>query len=440
MSKTILYEGQNLSLARGTGIATYARTLSKIARDLGYSTDVLIGADGPLRAGDEDLSEISFYDAVNKQGPRWSHRLIMKLREVVGAPFGIKPVTFRRQTVATDKANDNLAGFEVVHAATSLFDVARHHFVRWGRRLDLNLTATPALFHATQATPIQVRGCPNIYTIHDIVPLRVPEATLDIKPYFLNMVRHLCRHADHIVTVSDFSRADIMRLTGITGDRITNTYQAVELPLAYLNRTDAEVSNILERQFSLDFQEYFLFVGALEPKKNVSRLIEAYVSAGTKRPLIIVGKLGWQYEDILEKIADERFLRLVQEGNEFSIRRRVRHLDYVPIGQLVTLMKGARAVLFPSIYEGFGLPVLEAMLAGAPVMSSNSTSLAEIAGDAALLIDPYDVDDMATAIRRLDDDRDLRLELSQLGRAQARKFSTENYAQRIDALYGRVLT
>ena len=439
VSKTVLYEAQNLRLSAGTGITTYARMLSGVARELGYATEVLVAADGPLHNKDEKLSEIALYDAVNALGPRWSHRLMIKAREVVGAPFGIRPVAFRRETVATHSANDQLAGFEVVHAATSIIDVARLHFMRWGQRLKLRPAAQPDLFHTTQATPIEVRGAPNIYTIHDIVPLRVPQSTLEIKPYFLDMIRHLCRNADHIVTVSEFSRTDIMRLTGIGGDRITNTYQAVELPPAYLNRTDAEVADDLERIYGLGFREYFLFVGALEPKKNIERLIEAYASSGTQRPLIIVGKLGWQYDEILAKIADERFYRLVQEGNEFSIRRRVRHLDYVPIGRLVTLLKGARGFLFPSIYEGFGLPVLEAMLAGAPVMTSRSTSLAEVAGDAALLVDPYDSDARAGAIRRLDHDADLRFELSRRGLERAQFFSKQKYAERVQELYRRLL-
>lgn len=439
MQRTILYEGQNLRLSSGTGITTYARTLGGIARELGYTTEALVSADGPLRVNDEHLSEIALYDAVNAQGPRWSHRLMIKAREAVGAPFGVRPVSFRRKTVATDGNNDNLAGFEVVHAATSLIDVARLHFMRWGSRLKLQLSAQPALFHTTQATPIEVPGCPNIYTIHDIVPLRVPETTLEIKPFFLDMIRHLCSRADHIVTVSEYSRADIMRLTGISGDRITNTYQAVDLPISHLERPDADIAADLERFYDLGFKEYFLFVGALEPKKNLSRLIDAYASSGTKWPLVIVGKLGWQYDEILRKITDDRFYRLVPDGDDFVVRRRVRHLDYVPIGRLIALLRGARVFLFPSIYEGFGLPVLEAMMAGAPVMTSRSTSLAEIAGDAALLADPYDIDAMAQAIRQLDNDADLRGELSQRGALRAQKFSRERYTARIDKLYRRVI-
>lgn len=438
MQRKILYEGQNLRLTNGTGITTYARTLGGIARELGYRTDVLVGVDGYVPRDDLQLSEIALYDAVGIHYPPKSHRLAIKAREILGAPFGVRPVSFRCSQVATNRKGENFADFEFVHAARSVIEVARLHFMRWGTRLKLNLTESPDLFHATQATPIQVPGCPNIYTIHDIVPLRVPESTLDIKSYFLDMIRYLCRHADHIVTVSEFSRTDIMRLTGISGDRITNTYQAVDLPAEHLNRSDDDVANELDRVYGLGFKEYFLFVGALEPKKNIGRLVDAYLASGSARPLIIVGKLGWQYEEILEKINDDRFYRLTPDGRDFIVRRRVRHLDYLPLRQLIALLKGARGFLFPSIYEGFGLPVLEAMLAGAPVMTSRSTSLAEIAGDAALLTDPYDIDVIASAIRCLDSDSDLRAELSRRGAVRAEQFSREKYAQRVDGLYRRI--
>jgi len=437
--RTILYEGQNLLLSSGTGITTYARALGSIARELDYVTHALVGVDGSLRADDCHLNEIALGDAAYVQRPTSSHRRMIKMREVVGAPFGVRPVSFHPTGVATGATLDNLAGFEVIHAASSLIDVARLHFIRWGRRLRLKPSIQPDLFQTTQASPIEVRGCPNVYTIHDIVPLRLPDATLDIKPFFLDMIRHLCRRGDHIVTVSEHSRSDIMKLTGMSGDRITNTYQAVDLPAADLARPEGQVADDLDHLYGLGFKEYFLFVGALEPKKNLSRLIEAYALSGAKRPLVIVGKLGWQYGEILKKIADERFYRLVPEGNEYVVSRRVRHLDYVPIGRLVTLLRGARAFLFPSIYEGFGLPVLEAMLAGAPVMTSNSTSLAEVAGGAALLVDPNDIDAMAQAIRRIDLDGDLRAELARAGALRAENFSRDKYVERVGALYRRIL-
>jgi glycosyltransferase involved in cell wall biosynthesis len=120
-------------------------------------------------------------------------------------------------------------------------------------------------------------------------------------------------------------------------------------------------------------------------------------------------------------------------------QRKVKRLSYLPYSQLVLLMRGARALLWPSIYEGFGLPILEAMTLGTPVMTSNAACLPEIAGDAALLVDALDVEGITKAIRTLDSDDDLRLELQRRGPQQAKKFSPEKYQERVGALYRNVL-
>ena len=169
------------------------------------------------------------------------------------------------------------------------------------------------------------------------------------------------------------------------------------------------------------------------------RLIDAYAASGSRRPLVIAGGIGWLNERDQERINDPRFTNWRIEEATIFRHERVRRLTYLPLAQLVTLMRGARAVLFPSVYEGFGLPVLEAMSVGTPVMTSNITSLPEIAGDAALLVDPYDVPDMTRAIRRLDNDADLLAELSVRGPLQAAKFSMDAYRDRLGALYGRIL-
>ena len=156
-------------------------------------------------------------------------------------------------------------------------------------------------------------------------------------------------------------------------------------------------------------------------------------------PLVIAGGAGWQNEREMERIKDPRFSNYRLVDATISKFERVRRIPYLPLDQLVTLMRGARALLFPSVFEGFGLPVLEAMSLGTPVMTSNTTSLPEIAGDAALLVDPHDVGSMVTAIRQLDNDTDLLDELSGRGVRQAALFSMAAYQQRIAALYGRVL-
>jgi glycosyltransferase involved in cell wall biosynthesis len=438
MANTIVIEGHNLTLKTGAGIATYARNLATAARGLGYATTALVGVERPLNRNPV-LREIALHDA-RPQG-RFSLPIQARLASsvVVGLPFGITPMEITRTGAVHDPGLPGLTGFDAIQAATRLVDLASLHFRRYGLCAHVNLDAAPSLFHATHPVPLRVRGCPNVHTVHDIIPLRLPYATLDDKKYFLRLVGHLCRKADHIVTVSEFSRRDIIRFFGIPESRITNTYQAVTIPEKLLAKSDDAVADELRHAFRLEMKEYFLFCGAIEPKKNVSRLIDAYAISGSRHPLVIAGPLGWQYDADVEKIQDERFVKYRLKDGSIRAERQVRRLSYVPFAQLVTLIRGARALLFPSLYEGFGLPVLEAMLLGTPVMTSNVSSLPELAGNAASLIDPTDLDEMIGAIRALDNDAGLRAELSARGRERAKLFSPDAYRKRLGDVYGQLL-
>ena len=185
-------------------------------------------------------------------------------------------------------------------------------------------------------------------------------------------------------------------------------------------------------------REYYVFVGAIEPKKNIGRLVDAYAASGSPHPLLIIGDLGWMYDRDVHTIDAERFYSQVQRNGRLVVERSVRRIPYLPLSQLVSLVRGARGLLFPSLYEGFGLPVLEAMMLGTPVITSNISSLPEIADDAALLVDPYDVDEIANAIRAFDRDSDLRTELSERGLKRAAFFSPKAYESRVAALYKRM--
>ena len=438
MPHQILFEGYNLTLRQGTGIATYARNLNEAARAAGYSTDVLLNVRTPLDRRDPTLNEISFFDAIPAR-PTLSQQLRIIRSQVLGSPLGIKAVELRRGGAVVDFAPSAVTGFDHMYGAVRLRDEALEHFMRYGRRAKLKLIKNVSLFHATHPIPLSLAGCPNIYTVHDIIPLRLPFTTLDNKRYFLQMMRHLCKTADHIVTVSEHSRRDIMKFFGVSKGRVTNTYQAVNIPQRLLDASLDQVVSMIANAFELDYEGYFLFVGAIEPKKNLSRLIDAYAASGTKRPLVIAGGFGWQYESDVAKINDERFLRYRFAENVISPRRQIRHLSYVPFEQLVALIRGARALLFPSLYEGFGLPVLEAMQLGAPVMTSNVASLPEVTGDAAILVNPHDIGDIARAIKTLDDDDDLRDELRARGRIRAQLFSPEKYRERISQVYRQLL-
>jgi glycosyltransferase involved in cell wall biosynthesis len=190
--------------------------------------------------------------------------------------------------------------------------------------------------------------------------------------------------------------------------------------------------------YGLEFQKYFIFVGSIEPKKNLSGLMDGYAKAKARFPLLIVGSNGWLFEDDNRKINDERFLRYRLIDDVLAPRRQVQRLPYLPRHEMVHLMRGSRALLFPSLYEGFGLPVLEAMQLGVPVLTSNVASLKEIADDAAILVKPTDSNEIASGIRALDFDSDLRAALIQRGFERSKNFTAAKYHERIAAVYAAV--
>ena len=437
---TILYEAHNLTFKGGTGIATYARALAQAAGRLGYQVDGLFGVERGLSRGQDALNEILAFDAVDDN--EWLSPFQAAWR-TLNYPFnalgGMRPVELPRSGLVTGPIADALRPFKRAYASTRLIDISMMHFKLYGRAARIKVPERPSIFHATHPVPLTVRGCPNIYTIHDLVPLRLPYTTLDNKKYFYRLLTSLARTADHIVTVSEHSRRDIVEFLGIDESRVTNTYQAVDIPAHLLDRTDGEVADDLAKLFGLDFGGYFLFYGAIEPKKNVSRLVDAYAGSGSKLPLIIAGGRGWQNQTDLRKIRDERFSNYRIDGNILRRERQVRRLDFLPHDQLITLIRGARALLFPSIYEGFGLPVVEAMTLGTPVITSSASSLPEVAGDSALIVDPYSVDDIMRSIIAIEADADLRGELRQRGRTQASKFSPSAYEKRLHNLYHNLL-
>ena len=438
MTATILYDGHNLMMRNATGIGTYTRALAATASHLGFRTQLLMGGNVPISKKDPQLSEVLLFDALLEKRPPPRIRLERVIAKVIGKPFGIRPAHYASVGAVHDGSEKNLAGFEKTYVAPSVFELANSHFRRYRRCATLKLQDPPALLHMTHPAPLMVKGGLNIYTIHDIVPLRLPGTTLDDKHHMLRLLRRLCERADHIVTVSEFSRQDIIQFFGIAEDRITNTYQSVRLPEELINKDEDQVANEISSAFNVSVGEYYMFFGAIEPKKNVARMVDAYAASGSRYPLLIVGGLGWQYERDVQKIKDERFLSYNMSDAKITPQRRVRRIPYLPLGQLISLIRGARGVLFPSLYEGFGLPVLEAMMLGAPVITSNVSSLPEIAGDAALLVDPLDVDDIAKAIRAFDHDKDLRTELTRRGVKRAAHFSPAAYERRIAALYKRL--
>jgi len=396
---------------------------------MGHRVEGVFGLPG---AADPAMREVMFFEALERGLPdrhAWmpgplraaAHRIDTYVRR----PLQPVPETGR---VERRPFANRLPALNAVWTAHGLFARADRYFRRTRRLMPIRLARPPAVMHWTYPLPIRMVGAKNLYTVHDLVPLRLPYATLDRKRAYRRLLNAVAAHADAIVTVSEASRRDLLDWLDLPAERIHNTYQA--LPDTIPASGGAEV-------FGLHRGGYFLYFGAVEPKKNVGRLLEAFLAADASVPLVLVGARAW---------AAERELRLAGggEGGVLSpyarrLARRVIRLDYLPRRLLMGLVRDARAVLFPSLYEGFGLPVLEAMRLGTPVLTSTAGSLPEVAGDAALLVDPYDVSALAAGIVRLDRDDALRADLSHRGPAQAELFSAERYRARLSDLYDKVL-
>jgi glycosyltransferase involved in cell wall biosynthesis len=434
---SVMIDGFNLSLAKGTGVATYARNLSFCLRDLGCRVGVLYGGSAG-RHHSPLLKEISFYDSQSLSLDRWQ-RFKKRVRSSIAlnhnAAFEV-PITGH---VVPDTFSSRLPHYDTIWNATDLYLKASTQFDVFGVTNRVSMSKVPDISHWTYPLPIRTRGALNIYTLHDLVPLRLPYSTLDKKDRYLALIRWIARTADHIVTVSEASRRDLIEVAGIAPERVTNTYQAVTIPERYRLKPEAAVRGEIEGMFGLGFKNYYLFFGSIEPKKNVGRLIEAYLASGVEGPLVIVGAQSWKSEDELRPLAYQSLKQLIQSGSTSAAGRRVVQLEYVSLSLLVSLIRGAKAVLFPSLYEGFGLPVLESMLLGTPVLSSRTSSIPEVAGDAALLVNPYDTREIAEAIRTLDSNAPLRHELAAAGILQAALFSERAYSDRLSAVYQEVL-
>lgn len=242
------------------------------------------------------------------------------------------------------------------------------------------------------------------------------------------------RKARKVLTISQASKDDIIKTYKVPEDRVVVTYPGIKFKSTMQNSThstgsglmlsEVEASKLLKDKYGIE-GDYILFVGTLQPRKNIVRLIEAFshvkrdssFKAQNDISLIVVGKKGWMYEEILKA------------PKVYKVEERVRFLDFVSAEDLPLFYKNALCFVLPSLYEGFGLPVLEAMQNGCPVITSNVSSLPEAGGDAALYVDPLNVDDIAAKINKVLTGEKLRKELVEKGYQQVKKFSWEKTAR-----------
>ena len=303
--------------------------------------------------------------------------------------------------------------------------------VREQLRIPLDLRRARAdLFHAPHYVLPPLTPCRSVVTIHDCIHLRFPQ-------YLPNRIGYAyargslwaaTHQADRVLTVSEASKSDILRYFRIPEQKIDVIYNAIDE--RFNEPPAAEAIERVKERYQLN-DPFVLYAGNIKPHKNLERLIEAFHLF--RRP-------GFEQVKLLI-IGDEisKYATLRRAVHRLKLHKHVRFFGFVPDQTLAALYRLAAVFVFPSLYEGFGLPPLEAMASGAPVITSNVSSLPEVVGDAALLIDPYDLEALADAMRRVLSDEKLRNGLRERGFVRARYFSWERSIGRVRDIYQEVL-
>jgi glycosyltransferase involved in cell wall biosynthesis len=282
------------------------------------------------------------------------------------------------------------------------------------------------VFHAQYILP-PLCNCRSVVSIHDIIFERFPQFFPRFETYRSKLLMPWsARRADHVVTLSEFSKAEIVNRYHIDPEKVSVIYEAPRDEFHSLDREDCQKQ--IAKNYGVE-PPFVLYLGRLQARKNVLRLVEAFaklLSRGIKQKLVIVGKQDWRAERVTARVT------------ELGLSNKIIFTGYVDWEDVPIFYNAADLFVFPSICEGFGIPVLEAMACGVPVVTSYGSSLEEVAGGAAILADPYSVDSIADAMARVLAHPDLKLSLQQQGLKRAAEFNGRRKAAQTMAVYQKV--
>jgi|TARA_B110000208_G_C11742557_1_gene420478 alpha-1,3-rhamnosyl/mannosyltransferase len=285
------------------------------------------------------------------------------------------------------------------------------------------------LFHATDHRIPKLANTPVVATIMDPIPLVHPEWVSGKYRGLKNVLfKRMGQWADHVITISEYSAAEIEEHLAIPRANISVIPLGVDKQC--FDRVSEQKKNEVLSRYNLT-PEYFVCIGTLQPRKNVVRLLDAFLQLShelqCKHPLVIIGRNGWDSDFLIERL------------NKLKGSRRVFWLDYVSSTDKYALLQSSLAMVFPSLYEGFGLPILEAFASDIPVITSNITSLPEVAAEAAILVDPYSIDDITQAMLNIATDKALHSKLCILGQHRVKRFSWQTTAEETANIYRSML-
>lgn len=286
-----------------------------------------------------------------------------------------------------------------------------------------------SIFHATDHHIPRIDGVPVIATVMDLIPFIHPKWIRQEFPRLKALLfAQTIRSADHVITVSEYSKQDLITHLGLAAEQISVTPLGADG--CYFERIDPLQIDATLRAHNLS-AGFFLFIGTLQPRKNLKGLLQAFRSLPEgirkKHKLVVVGRDGWGNEELLPEL-----FALEAQGE-------ARWLNYLPRQQVIALLQSASALVLPSLYEGFGLPVIEAFASRCPVIASDNSSLPEVAGQAAWLIDPRDSADIASAMLKVLEESSERAARIEAGYRRAKTFTWEACAASTLAVYEKVL-
>ena len=263
---------------------------------------------------------------------------------------------------------------------------------------------------------------PQIVTVHDLIPLKYPELSPKWKYYYRYALPFLLKQSRKIICVSEHTKQDLIQTYRLNSDSIEVVYNGYDRDLFY-----PQPNREILQKYSLD--RYLLYVGDMRFYKNLSRCLKAFDRlAHTDCKFVITGKKD-----------DFFYPEIERQVSQLNAKDRIVFLDYVPTVELPALYSMAQALVFVSLYEGFGLPVLEAMACGCPVITSEVTSIPEVGGDSVLYVDPYDIDSIAEEMNQVVGNEELKNCFSQQGLARAKLFSWDKTAQKICQVFEECL-